>query len=273
MQLIQKFFLSLFLLLFTLPALGQNQCANAIFSDDFSNPSLWTYLGSHTNGVLDISGGTLNFKSYENRQNYRLVRNLALPLFNQWRIEWEFMETGNEERIGAMLMAVTSGSDHPRWATAGSPPETNQDMIGVFVDNPLTGGANPHRFFVSSKQGTNHQYGPSTIDYSVGVQYYMRLQRIAQDKAILSVYSDPARTNHIPGSPLCFDIDKNIGEFFFLQTGVSTLACACRYITATQDNLCIFGNNTPEGCLSEGCQINAAITRYVNSVDCSVTFT
>jgi len=52
----------------------------------------------------------------------------------------------------------------------------------------------------------------------------------------LSVYSDAARTTHLPGSPITFAIDSTITGLNTIQHGCSTAGYYTRLINATIDN-------------------------------------
>ena len=275
MNYVKQFLLSVILIAISLPGIAQINCPGALLTDDFSNPSLWTYYGTHTlGGQLNISGGTLNYINYQNRQNYRLLRDVskAIPNSKLWRIDWEFKETGTQDRVGGMIMTLSSDTLHPRWATQGGNNETIQDVIGVLTGNSNHGAKLPHYFVPMSKyNGTPHApSNPAFVVYSVGVQYYLRLQRTANDQAVFCAFSDPARTQHIPGSPLCFAIDPRIDDLQYMQIGVHTSAWAQRRFTATQDNICIYDSIIPELCQ---CNIVSDFTASITPGSCTVTFT
>lgn len=252
-------------------------CPGAVLSDDFSNPSLWTVMGTTsggTPGTLAITGGVTNYDDFRGRQTYRLVRPLNGAIANDffWRIEFENTLNTTQVLSGAMLLALTSNDQHPRTAAAGNYTETNNNTIEVLLANPLNSTtAGNDSVILSSKLGTNRSFCFPRIGIDRGVKYYYRLERVQPGEVVLSIFDDPFRTSHIPGSPVCCNIDPLIEDFNFLQQGVWTTSSQNRFMTGETDNLCIYDNVTTKGCSGENCDLNPDLWAIDNG-NCTVTF-
>lgn len=263
-------------LMFCCTSLQAQMCPGALLTDDFSNPLLWTSLGTTTatSGDITVTGGVAFWNDMTQSVNQRIMRDVgtALPNTNLWRIEWEFNMETPSTCIGADIMAVTSNSSHPRFANPGGGPPTDNNTVEVLVGSPNC-NTSVFYFLPSSKFGTVRTNAGSNIPFNANTTYYLRLQRTSPAQAVLSVYSDAARTNHIPNSPLCFTVDSQIDSLRYIQMGLWTSSNPARRITASNDNMCIYGDVTKEGCDEEPCNAEPDITVTVDPQTCLVTFT
>ena len=271
----QLLFAALVLLCISPGLSAQNPiCTGSVLSDDFSNPALWSALGTPTSGTIAVTGGATVYDDFMGRQSYRLVRQMNGALVNDmiFRMEFESIITEDDNLSGAMLMAITSNNSHPRTATGGSYTETNNNTIEVLLANPLgTNFPGGDEIKLSSKLGTTRGPTCSSIPIDRNVLYYYRVERTRPGTVVLSVFDDPGRTSHIPGSPICCTIDPNITGLDFLQQGVWTTSSQWRSMTGYTDNLCIYDN-----VISEDCDVKCLLYPSLSVVDngnCTYTFT
>jgi hypothetical protein len=247
------------------------------FSDDFSNPSNWaphagnqtTSNNSNTPGTMAINNSQLQFRAFMGSQTYRLQRDIGRTLNanDNWRVEYEFTVT-QVNIDNTTVMALTDNVDH--WQSniagggsiGGAPFNTTSSIQVIYAD--------PHGADRNIKLSIRDKYldtwnsGSALIDIVDNKTYYIRAERVSNNKSVLSVYSDSARTLHIPGSPVCDDVDPRITGLRYIQSSVGTSSGFSRLAHVNIDNLDIF-DNTIERC-EETCEIIPSFS-YVEDCD------
>lgn len=266
-------------LLLCFPMALSSQITIPLLSDDFSNPSFWQNMGTKTYtwgapGNLSITGGVANWDNFRGRQTYRLNRPLngALTDQNRWRMELEFTLNTAQNLVGAFLMAITENNLHPQSNASASYTYNQNDGISLLIANPLnTSSPGNDHIRIYYKIGSSLASSPE-IQIQRNVLYYVRLERLNHQDLALSVYTDPLRTVHAPGSPVCVQMDPGMREFNYLQMSSGTTSSQYRINTITSDNLAIYDNVFNLSCLTnEGCNINADV-QYTTDGGCFFQF-
>jgi len=250
-------------------------CPGSIFSDDYSNPALWSDVGAGTTGNIAISGGACTFTNFAGHQNRRLLRPLggAISSATTWRSEFTF-RVDQTSTVGAILLALTENSLHPQKTTPNSGIETNNSGLRVNLANALNQSGN-YWVNASSKYQTTQGVVSGNIAVNSFQTYYMRLERQDATHAMLSIFTDAARTIHTPGSPQCFDIDSRISNLDYAQHGVNSSSGNSRRMTGWVDNLCIFEDLGGELCEGvDPCPIYPGLEIDVDPTNpCNIIFT
>ncbi len=90
----------------------------------------------------------------------------------------------------------------------------------------------------------------STIQVSSNIQYYLKLERTSS-QLVLFAFSDPARTQQIPGSPVFLNFDSTkLPNLNFIQHSGSKSAGPARTITAQITNTTIYQTTLPNGTIT-----------------------
>jgi hypothetical protein len=119
-------------------------------------------------------------------------------------------------------------------------------------------------FLIESKEGDVRTYSSSQISTSTtAADYYLRFERTGPGAAMLSVFSDAARTNHMPGSPIVFTISSTITGLNTVQHGALTPDNASRMISGTIDNDMICDDQLTTG-IAESGMAGQAVAVYPN---------
>ncbi|MBS1635108.1 MAG: T9SS type A sorting domain-containing protein [Bacteroidetes bacterium] len=92
-------------------------------------------------------------------------------------------------------------------------------------------------------------FNSSQLNWSWGIplpalktNYFIRLERLSANTCMISVFSDAARTIHIPMSPQCFQIDPNIQGLSNVQSFQHQSGSFMRSLTGVISDLNIFNN-------------------------------
>lgn len=226
-----------------------NDCQINILTDNFSSSANWQSQG---NGDVNISNGKCNFDNVYCGSYNRVYRNLGATLSdNYWKAECDFTilntnPSGNG--TSEILMALTAGNlNFMTYDSSQGYAETTQDGIAVvFQSAGITDNNIDNWYFcIQSKKGNiritstpTQIYANSTIN-----NYYMRLERTSNNTAQLSVFSNPAFTIPLPGSPVAFVIDATITGLNTVQHGTNCGAASARLINAAVDNDLICHNS------------------------------
>src|SRR5580700_2784238 len=146
------------ILILPLFAFSQN-CGQALY-DDYSNPSLWTHLGTTTNNVY-ISGGVLNFHEVYDGRYDKLIRQLPIALSpNYWKAELKFTITAPNPAgngTGDILFAASAGNlDFVAYDSTMAFARTDQDGISVMIQSPTASDnvIDDWQFIIYDKLGT-----------------------------------------------------------------------------------------------------------------------
>lgn len=257
-------------------ALGANA---QFFSDDFSVPSNWSTAGSTTiccgwsggSGTMQINNNQLELRDFRGSQTFRYQQSIGqvLNANDVWRMEFELTPvTINNDN--AAIFALTDNTDHWYSNSAGSTTRNNTSSIHVAYVDPL--GSNQEvKLHIRDKY--QNVWGPPSdrIRVYAGTTYYVRAERISAGEVILSVYSDPARTVHVTGSPVCHDVDSRIAGLQYFQASTNTIASQYRIADVNLDDVEIF-DNTIESCGID-CDVTASMDIKRDEKSCQYIFT
>jgi hypothetical protein len=228
-------------------------------SDNYSSAGTWTIAGTvgTTISVNTPTAGVLTFATNDCKNGAggtgpfpdRAFRALAGTLGNAWSTDVDFNPTAvSATGPGHLLLSLTSSSIEPQLMSTN----VNQDGVFLFFVSAIGAGtAGPWLIKGFSKDGTTLGGLTSGINICVptnpggggnctfGRTYYLRLERIDSEMGRVSVFSDPGRSVHYPGSPQCFDIAPTVSGLSWIQHGANYTGNAGRTISGTLDNLCI----------------------------------
>lgn len=219
-----------------------NQCNNILYSDDFSSASAWQ---SEGNGDVYIGDGNCRMQNAYCGYYNRVFHSMERPLSETyWSAECEFSilaENPGGHGTGVVVMALTAGTlDFMSYDLAQNYEETYQDGIAVVLmsDGSVDNDINNWFFMIEAKKGNYRTFDLSSVIYANSSipTYYMRLERTSMNGTQLSIFSDSAYTEHIPGSPVSFGIDPDISRLYTIQHGVMTPGYYSRLINAAIDN-------------------------------------
>ena len=213
------------------------------FYDGYSDSTLWTHVGPTANVIVDA--GTCQFNNAWCDHYDKVLRQLPFTLSdNYWKAEFKFAVTATNAAgngVGAHLLAATAGNlDVWTYDATSGYAFTNQDGISVLLQTVATNDNNiDHWQFIGfSKKGNNTESLSTGINASSSIStYYLRIERFAIDSIRLSVYSDTAYSNHLPGSPVTSAIDPAITGLNYIQHGVVTQGYNSRHLTGIIDSL------------------------------------
>ncbi|NTW32020.1 MAG: T9SS type A sorting domain-containing protein [Bacteroidetes bacterium] len=227
-------------------------CSNVILNDDFSTSVSWLSQG---NGAVNINNGKCNFTNAHEGSYNRVYRNLGTTLSNDyWKAECDFSilsanSSGNG--AGAIVMALTAGDlNFMSYDVTQNYAETNQNGIAVTFGSASATDNNMNNWYfcIQAKNGNVRTASVDKIYASTNISnYYIRLERTTNSTAKLSVFSDPALTNHISGSPIYFTFNSAITGINTIQHSVNAGGNSTRIINATIDNDLIC-DDTPVSC-------------------------
>lgn len=122
------------------------------------------------------------------------------------------------------------------------------------------------RIFGHAKNGADTIYPPNvgdevaasnlanpTLNYSRGISlpllnfdYYLRLERLNATMCKISVFKDATMTEHVLGSPQCFEIEADITGLNTVQNATFQSGNPFRSLSGTVDDLKIFDNCNPD---------------------------
>ena len=206
----------------------QNHEAHAstlLFSDNYTNAG-WTQVGSSVTVNSMFFPGSVHFNNAAGGGDDRVLKKLpsALPL-GGWTANFDYKFTASNIP-GAYPFVLTTSSANPEQQGTGNSVivlhgiDTNGLNIRTFVNSVITDSA--------------------SIPISVNAQYYVSLVR-TPTQLVLNVFSDPARTIQISGSPVSLNIaSTDFGNLNFIQHSTKFTAGSGRTLTACIDNTRIF---------------------------------
>ncbi|HRI34935.1 MAG TPA: hypothetical protein PLD02_14395, partial [Saprospiraceae bacterium] len=218
-----------------------------VLSKDYSNSTGWTTAGT----AVTITGGKVVYNQIPGQSDHRVYLSLGLTLGNTWAAEFDFNpQSGNNVGVAASLFCLTAGTQKPYKDPPYtlSTPWTNQDFIEVNVLSPhnTPNYITDTKIYAAYKDNSNSPVNSTPIDIPAWNQtYYVRIERISSTQGFLSVFSDQARTIHIPGSPQCFTIPSEVTGLNTLQHANIDQADADRRFSGWVDNSCIKSKVTP----------------------------
>ncbi|MGB3948012.1 MAG: hypothetical protein WBM13_08505 [Bacteroidia bacterium] len=185
-----------------------NSCNN---SDTYDSSTGWTQIGTD----VSITAGLAQFNSSVNDIDRRIYKNIGCTIADcgGWTTDFDF-NISNHSGATAPVFSMTAGTQEVFFDYANSI-STNQDALIVWVSSSW---GNPLSLSIWAKDGTvmTQSVPSSFISINLSTTYYVRFQRTSATNARLYVFSDPARTINISGSPINYTIPATI-------TGLNTL--------------------------------------------------
>ncbi|HEX5457828.1 MAG TPA: fibronectin type III domain-containing protein [Candidatus Nitrosotalea sp.] len=233
-----------FIFLFSFGILAQNAFADSstndtvIYHDDYSSNTGWTQVGTQVTVDSPQSPGMVKFNNVSGgggTTEERVYKQLpsTLPAYN-WVLETNYMFTSSSIPL-VYPIALTIDSSNPEVTSFG----TSAPNITIFH------GLGTDQIGIVSLGSLS-----STIPVSPNVQYYLKLER-TQTQIVLFVFSDSARTQQIPGSPVFLNFDSTkLPNLDFIQHSGSKSAGPARIITAQITNTTIYQANLPNSTIS-----------------------
>jgi hypothetical protein len=223
-------------------ALGQ--CA---FFDDYSTTAGWTQVGTR---VQVATGSVRYINGAADADQRRVFKPLGFTLDfdDNFTAEFDFRpkKVGSYlggPFVGHALLSLTAGTqetynDCPDIPCTGSPPGTQDALVVQFsAPNPTDGTVH---FAIKAREGSSStEYTSPLIQPAAPGNFYIRLQRTSPTDVSLGVYEDPARTIHIPGSPVTLTIPSTISGLTHIQHGNAARGDYRRELTGAVDNTCI----------------------------------
>ena len=107
-------------------------------------------------------------------------------------------------------------------------------------DNPSTGDL---YFSIRAKDEGNETGSDRIVANTMGMTYYIKLERTSPTNVILTDFSDAAKIMHLPNSPVTFEIPSTIEGLTTIQHGSIVRGQIERKLTGSIDNLCMIQNN------------------------------
>jgi hypothetical protein len=218
------------------------QCDNIIFFDNFSSASSW--LSEGDGSVYVNNEKCLMQDAYCGYYN-RIYQSMLRPLpESYWRAECDFSilyPNPEGHGTGAVVLALTADTlDFMSYDLLQNYEETFQDGIAVVLmsDGSADNDINNWYFMIEAKKGDFRTFDPFSVIYANSSipTYHIRLERTSKASTQLSIFSDSSLTEHLPGSPVSFEIDSAISKLKTIQHGVITPGFYPRLINAAIDN-------------------------------------
>ena len=238
-------------------SLGLRAQDNCDFFDNFSNSTNWTQVGN----LVSIQNGVVAYlNNAPDGEQRRVYKNLGVSLnaYDMWAAEIDFkpVNVGNYggPHAGHAILSLTAGSQEPFSNCPDVPctgyPSPQQDgIICMFGSNTNPSDGNSY-FMIKAIEGSNSsEYTSSLIKANtLGIPYFVRLERVSPMLVTLSVFSDAARTIHLPGSPVALSIPVSIEGLNTVQHGNIARGGPYRELTGELDNLCITWEGSEGDC-------------------------
>ena len=245
------------------PPVVIDEC-NALF-DDFRDGLAWvhpytTYTCETQYDRIMIDNGTLNFRS-ANTNSFNYIYRTGLAISDtDWKADIEFTPTafGLDGGVGHNILSLNAGiksfyfddtqSCFGGTSTPCSFPGIAPCTVSAQEGIAVTFNSNAPSFPSSYSYDVNLNDGLGNISVLASITTgniagagtnYISLERIGTTSGTLSVYSDAARTIHIPNSPVSFAIPAAIDGLNTVNMGVIEGGYFPRRLSATLDNLCI----------------------------------
>jgi type IX secretion system substrate protein len=150
-------------------------------------------------------------------------------------VDFEYTGRGSGGISHSLLAVIADTMNAWNTSSLGS---TNQNAIEAYVASKINGAQNTDSLYAHSKVGTTWNAVSKGIALpSMGVTYYIRLQRISSTLGKINLFTDPARTIQAPGSPQTFVITSAVTGLSYVQHGAIPQGFYTRTLTGTLKNL------------------------------------
>lgn len=251
--------------------------------------SVSTGCSGSANGYMQFNNNALQFITAIASREMRAYRTIPTLSNTSWTTD--FTLTLNNPPAGGLatnapgiyLAAFTAGTSPIRNSCSGgtqctscilggggaSGPlnynSTNMDAIWVQLVSPIPANCTSNltqgtwSFQVASRNGNGNISNSATIPLNGLSTYYIRLERTSAGAGILSVYSNPAMSNHIPGSPICFSLDPGIQNLNVLQQGIIEQGNCMRIVNVSIKNMKIDNGTTCPFTLTPNISVDPSI--------------
>ncbi|MEO8150822.1 MAG: T9SS type A sorting domain-containing protein [Bacteroidia bacterium] len=217
-----------------------------LFFDDYNSPANWTLEGTR----VTVANSRVEFNSIQGCADDRIWRNIGQTLGNKWRTDFKFLADPNNnegmiEGVSANLFMLSNNNNSPYgvWPhICATPwPLASIKCINVQLIATYPAAFNPNyqneTFIEVNCQINNSRSTLASIHMpSWNTVYYTSLERLSQTAGVFSVYTDAARTIHIPGSPKCFTIPSGLDGLQVVQHSNEDFASSDRRFTGWVDS-------------------------------------
>jgi hypothetical protein len=137
---------------------------------------------------------------------------------------------GGVQDYDATHSATNSNPTNMGWRIYGHAKEGN----GVFYPSNHLAASNTNAAPLNTSKGIEIP--------RLNTDYWLRLERISGTVCQISIFSDPAMTQHVTGSPQCFNIDENIQNLNTLMNSTMVSGDVYRSASGTLDDVKVFDN-------------------------------
>ncbi len=198
-----------------------------LFKDDYSSNVGWTQIGTSVTVNSPFFPGIVKWNNEMGEGGAgddRVYKQLPITLpSHKWTTYFDYQFTASS-LVRSWIFDLSATPTDPWFLTS-------TDIITV-----------EHGFEVDQLVVERGPRGDASagIPISPNTQYYVKLERVPT-QLILSVFSDPARTVNVPGSPVTLDIAKTDynGDLKFIQHDGCSACGPARTLTAQLDNTLI----------------------------------
>ena len=211
--------------------------ANILFQDNYSSNAGWTKVGTTVTVNSPSFPGIVKWNNEHGEggaSDDRVYKQLptALPA-DHWVAEFDY-QFSESSLVRSWIFNLSSTPTDP-WFDYTSP-----DIVTI-----------EHGFGVDQlvvELGPRGASSSAGIPISPNTQYYVKLERVP-NQLILSVFSDPARTVNVSGSPVTLSISAgDLNNLNFIQHAGCSACGPARTLTAEVDNTEIFTNSSSLFC-------------------------
>lgn len=216
-----------------------------LFFDDFSNAGLWTPVGANVLVNNDRAEFQNNASNGLQRRIHRPL-NITLNSNDAWTANVDFHVTSAPTgATGHNPLSLTAGQQEPfsdcQNIACTNYPQGTQDaiMISYVTTTPV---GTDRGFVIKAREGsTTIEYTSAARIDALGLDttYYLTLERLSPTLVNLAVFSDPSRTNQLPGSPVTLTIPNTIDGINTVQVNNAARGNPNRQFNGWSDNICI----------------------------------
>jgi len=198
---------------------------------------------SMSSTTLVANGTACVFNGCLDGSDNRIDRSIGPLIANSlsWEANAEFTITGSSfTGPGHDILALTAGNGSNVFSTTPS----SEDAIVAYVYGTGSSWAIYGR---ATKQGQSWLNPSNGITLPKSGSYYILLQRLCDGQGQISVYSDAAQTQHLPGSPQLFTIPTNVTGLNNVQIGAMQWGSSARSLTGAVQNVCVYNDEHDGG--------------------------
>jgi gliding motility-associated-like protein len=208
--------------------------------EEYDQASVWLTANNGTEVV--VSGGQLRFQDATDGSSKRVYKQLDQPVDDTqcWEAKFDLnlVQGGVNNAAGHIVLALTNGNDCPYNNCTDVNTNfsfSNEKGIMLTCGTPRNGGQ-PSLLLRSKNGSTVNLSNP--IQLSWGSQYYITISKQSSNQAVLTVFSDNARTQQI-GLASTVSLPTGIGSLNYIQHSTLPQGHPDRRLTAQLDNFCL----------------------------------